>query len=459
MDSPIVLIPIATIFVVAVLSKRTLVALLCGLIVASTILAGNITGIVPNVFTYVYSSMSNETAQWLILVIALFGMLIVLLERSKSVVEFGNWASKFIKTPRQALLGTFILGIIVFVDDYLNNLAVGTTMKAITDKHGIPRTQLGYVVNSAAAPVCIIIPISTWAVYFAGLFEAEGILVDGSGIGAYISSIPFMFYGWFALIILFLQIVGIIPKFGLIKKDYARVAETGDVFPEGTDVVMKADAQKDADTPDNAVKPSNPLFFLLPIIILIVVTLVFDKEILYGVSAAVVFSIIAFAVCRKMKFGELLTACFDGVLTMGFTILLTVMAFAVQGANLDLGLADYVIALVAPLMNGGFLPVVVFLFCAIYAFTTGCFWDMAVIITPIVLPLALVMGVNPILAGAAVFSGAAFGSTTCFYGDAVILASQACGIRAIDQMRGTLPYAVVAAVLSAIAFLITGFVL
>jgi Na+/H+ antiporter NhaC len=400
--------------------------------------------------------MTNETLQWLILVIALFGILIVFLERSNAVKEFGLWASKLIKTKRQALLGTFVLGVIVFIDDYLNNLAVGTTMKSITDRQGIPRTQLGYVVNSTAAPVCILLPMSSWAVFFSGLFEEDGILVNGTGMGAYIQAIPLMFYGWFALAVVLLQIFGVIPKLGLIKKDYARAAATGNLFPEGTEVEV-ADSPKENESGE--LVKSNPFNFLCPLVVLIVVTLVTEINVLYGVGASVIVAFLLFLVQRKIGFKDLLTAAFDGVLSMGFVLVLSVLAFAVQAVNIDLGLADFVIKTVEPIMDGGFLPAVVFIVCAIYAYATGSFWDMAIIVTPIVLPLAQAMGVDPILAGAAVFSGAAFGSSTCLYGDGVILASQACGIKAIDQMIATLPYAGIAGGATTICYLIAGFVM
>lgn len=107
-------------------------------------------------------------------------------------------------------------------------------MKGITDRQGIPRTQLAYVVNAVAAPVCILIPLSSWAAYFAMLMENQGVVVDGTGMGAYLKALPLTFYAYISLIVCVLQIIGIIPKLGLIKKDYERVALTGNVFPEGT---------------------------------------------------------------------------------------------------------------------------------------------------------------------------------------------------------------------------------
>ena len=192
--------PVLTILIVAVTTRRTLFAMVCGLSMGALILAGGLTGFMGMWFNYLYVSMTNETLQWLVLVIVMFGMLIMLFERSGAVADFGRWAGKFIKTKKQALMGTFLLGVIIFLDDYLNNLAVGTTMKGITDKLQIPRTQLAYVVNSVAAPVCILIPLSSWAVYFGALLENEGVVgANGTGMGAYISAIQLTFYGLLAI--------------------------------------------------------------------------------------------------------------------------------------------------------------------------------------------------------------------------------------------------------------------
>ena len=226
--------PVFTILVIAVTTKRTLFAMVCGLAMASLILGG-VKGFANAFFDNVYASFNNESLQWLLIVIALFGVLIMLYEKTGAVTDFGFWASKFIKTKKASLFGTFILGVIIFIDDYLNNLAVGTTMKGITDKLGIPRQQLAYVVNTVAAPVCLLIPLSSWAVYFATLMGDQGVEIGGSSMTAYIHGLPFAFYAWFAIIVCLLQIIGIIPKIGPMKKAYQRYESLGDVFPEGTD--------------------------------------------------------------------------------------------------------------------------------------------------------------------------------------------------------------------------------
>ena len=446
--------PVLTILVVAVTTRRTLFAMVCGLSMGALILAGGLTGFMGMWFNYLYVSMTNETLQWLVLVIVMFGMLIMLFERSGAVTDFGRWAGKFIKTKKQALMGTFLLGVIIFLDDYLNNLAVGTTMKGITDKLKIPRTQLAYVVNSVAAPVCILIPLSSWAVYFGALLENEGVVgANGTGMGAYISAIPLTFYGWLAIVVVLLQIFGIIPKLGAIKKDTLRAEATGDVFPEGTDLSLIHVAEGHEEEHNNA----KPIAFLIPLAVMIAVTLLTGIDVLMGAVSGVVIAVLLYAVTKRLSVRELLTSCFDGVISMGFVLILSVLAFAVQAANTDLMLAEYVIHITVPIMKGAFLPAAVFLVCAVYAYTTGCFWDLAAIILPIVVPLAVAMGVDPILASAAVFSGAAFGSNTCLYGDGVILCSQGCQIKAVELMVATLPYALIAGGGSFILYIIAGF--
>ena len=449
------LLPVLTILIIAVSTKRTLFAMVCGLSVGAFIMAGSISGLPESWFGYLYVSMTNETLQWLLLVISMFGMLIVLFERSNAVKDFGFWAGKFIHTKRQALVGTALLGVVIFLDDYLNNLAVGTTMKGITDRLGIPRTQLAYVVNSVAAPVCVLIPLSSWAVYFGALLEEGGVTVNGTGMGAYMKAIPLTFYAWLAVIVVALQIFGVIPKLGMIKRDTIKAETTGELFPDGTDRSL---VQLDKEELPEGYK-AQPWNFLIPLIIMIIVTLMTEIDVLLGATAGVIVALILYAAQRKLSFRDLLTCCFDGVISMGFVLVLSVLAFAVQAVNTDLMLADFVISVTLPIMKGAFLPAAVFIVCGIYAYATGCFWDLAAIILPIVIPLAAAMGVDPILACAAVFSGAAFGSNTCLYGDGVIMCSQGCEIKSLDLMLATLPYALISGGGSVILYLIAGFIM
>lgn len=454
-NGALALLPIATILVVSVLTRRTLLALFSGTLVGALIVGG--WGFVDSWIEYFTISMTDETVQWLVLVVALFGMLIAVFNVSGAVRDFALWAERFVNSKRKSLIATWVLTIILFIDDYLNALTVGTSMKTVTDRYRVPRTMVGTIIKMTSAPIAVIIPFSTWAVFFAALLEQGGVTVGGTGMGAYLQGLPFVFFGWIALAIGLLLALGILPAWGTLKKDVARAMETGDTLPLNTTVEEREFEL--AGSRGTAPKNPLPFNFLIPVVVLVSVTIFTGVDIVKGSAAALVVAIILALAQRKMKVRETLTAAFDGILSMGFVMVLTVLAFMVQHVNMDLNLVDWVISVTEPAMTGALLPAIVFLVCGIYAYATGSFWDLAAVITPIVLPLAMAMDVDPILAGAAVFSGAALGSTTCLYGDGIILASQSVGVKPVNLMTAILPYAGIAAALSFVAYLITGFVM
>ncbi|MFK4728221.1 Na+/H+ antiporter NhaC family protein [Agromyces mediolanus] len=475
------LLPVVTILVIAVATRRTLFAMLCGTLVGAVLLGG--WEFFDSWIGYFGTAMADETLQWLMLVVVLFGILITLFERSGAVSEFAAWAERFVNSRRKSLVLSFLLAVVLFVDDYLSVLTVGTSMKGITDRYRVPRTQLGTVMKLTAAPIAVIVPFSTWALFFAGLLEAQGVTANGSGFGAYLQAIPFIFFGWIALAIAALVALGWFPKLGVLKKDVARAEATGDVFPLGTTDDERAAegaapaevevgefaAQGDAGeraavaapvavaTRAPGIAKPRPWNFVVPIVVMIAVTILTEVDVLKGTVAALLVAIVMYTAQRRLGIRKVFDAAFDGVGSMLFVIVLTALAFMVQHMNIDLKLADFVIDATQPYMSGALLPAVVFLVCGVYAYATGSFWDLAAVITPIVIPLALAMDVNPIIAGAAVFSGAALGSTTCLYGDGIILASRSTGIKPLNLMTAILPYAAIAAALSLVLYLVVGF--
>ncbi len=478
------LLPVVTILVVAVATRRTLFAMLCGTIVGAVLLGG--WAFFDSWVEYLGTAMADATLQWLVLVVVLFGILITLFERSGAVSEFASWTERFVNSRRKSLVLSFVLSVVLFVDDYLNVLTVGTSMKSVTDRYRVPRSQLGTIMKMTAAPIAVIVPFSTWALFFSGLLEAQGVTVDGSGFGAYLQAIPYIFFGWIAIAIAILLSIGVFPKLGSLKKDIRRADETGDVFPAGTTdeereaeggLPLQPEAIEIAEigiqgdggalavaspvavaTRASSIATPRPYNFLVPIVVMIAVTILTEVDVLKGTVAALIVAIIMYVAQRRMRIREVFDAAFAGVGSMMFVIVLTALAFMVQHMNIDLALADFVIASTQPYMSGALLPAVVFLVCGVYAYATGSFWDLAAVITPIVIPLAFAMDVDPIIAAAAVFSGAALGSTTCLYGDGIILASRSTGIKPLTLMSAILPYAGIAAGLSFVLYLIVGFV-
>ncbi|KQY77960.1 hypothetical protein ASD13_04710 [Microbacterium sp. Root1433D1] len=472
------LLPIVVILIVAVATRRTLFALFCGTVAGALILGG--WGGFDVWVEYTGKALSNATAQWLLLIVALFGILMMLFEKSGIVTDFARWAERFVTSRRKSTVLTFLLSVVLFVDDYLNVLTTGTSMKPVTDRYRVPRTQLGAIMKMTAAPIAVLVPVSTWALFFSGLFEAQGVTVGGTGFGAYLQAIPFIFFGWAALAVALLMSIGWLPKLGVIKRDAIRAERDGDVFPLGTtDDERRAEgaallAELKADDPDgstaqrvatalatsaDAERKPQPWGFLIAMAVLVGVTIVTNANVVAGTAAALAVTLVIVLVQRRLSIRGVLDAALEGIESMLFVMILTVLAFMVQEMNTTLQLAEFVIQVTEPVLTPALLPAIVFAVCGIYAYATGSFWDLAAVITPVVLPLALALGADPILAGAAVFSGAALGSTTCLYGDGIILASRSIGIKPINLMLAILPYAGIAAGLSFVLYLVTGFVM
>ena len=448
------LLPVLTVLVVSVTTKRALLGLLAGTVVGTILIGG--WGFFDTLVATFGTSLSNETVHWLVMVVVLFGILIAYFNISGAVGDFARWTERFVNTRRKSLLLTWLLTIALFIDDYLNALTVGTSMKGVTDRYRVPRSLLGTIVKLTSAPIAVIIPFSTWAIFFSALLEQDGVTVNGSGFGAYLSGLPFIFFGWFALIIGLLLALGVLPLVGPLRKAQLRADETGETLPD--DLTEEERAFELAQPAEDGRRPL-PFNFLIPIVTLIAVTILTEVDIVKGSAAAVAVAIVLYLVQKRMTLRQVAEGAFEGIMSMGYVIVLFALAFMVQQINVDLQLAEWVIGVTEPVMSGALLPAIVFLVCGVYAYATGAFWDLAAVITPVVLPLAIAMGVDPVLAGTAVFSGAALGSTTCLYGDGIILASKSVGVRALTLMTSILPYAGAAAVLSFIAYLIAGFVM
>lgn len=446
------LIPIVVIIVLSLITKKTFEPLLVSTVVAVIIYAkGNF---LSEFILLVQKEMADPTIVWVVFVCGVLAAILCMLEKSRASLSFADLLGKFATTRKRALFATWFLGILLFIDDYLNVLTVGSTMKKVTDKHNISRAMLAYSVGSTAAPIVILAPISTWAVFFASLLAAEGILgPGGTAVSAYIQCIPYLFYGWICVfIVLPLVILGIIPLMGPMKKQEIAARETGNLFPPAVTPPEEVEEE------DPNAKRGTMWDFILPLAVLIAVTLLVGNDVLTGSVVAIVFTVIWYLIRKLATFSALMDQFWEGFTGMFQVFAMLAMAFAFKDACANLGFVEYVIAKVEPIMSGALLPMVVFIATGLMAFAMANFWGLAAIVVPIAAALAGAMDVNVYLVSAAVFSGAAFGSHACFYADAAILIGKATDIRPYDHAITQLPYAIIAAVLSAILYLIFGFV-
>lgn len=395
----------------------------------------------------------NEDIAWIIIVCGLMGSIISLIERAGGAQAFGTWVSKRAKSKKSALLWTWILGLIIFVDDYLNSLTVGSCMSPITDKHKVSREYLSYIVDSTAAPVCVLIPVSTWAIFCAKLMEVNGWAPAGEGVLYFIKTIPFNFYGWFGAIMVPLVILGVIPIFGPLKKAEERANKTGVLAPPGSERMDIKAGQT------FVVKEGSSVYsFFLPVIVLILSTLFFNVDMLKGVLFTIAFMYFYYVGKKIMTAEEFSDTCIDGIKNMILPLVLIVLAFLFAEANEQIGFTKYVISSASKYMTPQLMPLILFLTLGLTEFITGTSWGMFIIAFPIVIPLSMSIGANTALCVSAIMSAGVWGAHICFYSDATILSSSAAGCNNFDHAVTQAPYGFLAAGLSAVCYLIAGFI-
>ena len=436
------LIPTALVLVLAIWSHRTLESVICGAIVAFLIMDG--WQFADRLATVTTEVLADESTAWVLLVCGLYGSFIALLVKGGGAYAFGEWLTPKLQSKRSSLLATWLLGLVIFLDDYLNSLTVGATMKSVTDRFKTSREMLAYVVDSTAAPMCLLIPISSWGVYFASLLEKNGVADSGQGIALFIESIPYMFYPLLAVVIVPLVIMGVIPLVGSMQVAEARAEETGDLgVIEDTTLAVEASEN-----------PRMSVFFL-PIAALLFFTVVPSVDLLRGVILGIMVTLVQYGVLRIMPLTALFDTCVEGLKSMIPVLTMLLALFVFVEANNAIGLTDYVIAGIKPYMTATLLPVLIFISISAVAYTTGSNWGVIAIAMPVVFPLAEAFDVNTPLMVGALLSASCFGSHACFYSDSTILSAQGAGCKTYDHAISQLPYALIGAVAASLLFLAT----
>lgn len=397
-----------------------------------------------------YGAVSDGSFEFLLFLLLGFGVLIRLFEQSGAFLGFANLVSKFVKGRKSAMVVTWIMGILMFVDDYLNVLAVSTSMKSLTDEYRIPREHLAYGVNSMGACVCVLVPIASWAAFAMACASDYGL-----GMGDYVRALPFMFFPIIAVVVCLLVALGIIPKVGLLKKAYERVDNGGPLLLE--EKVGASIVNLESDNSDD-IKPGNVLFFIIPIIVLVAGIFICDGDVISGIYAAIVSQAVIYVGSRRMNLTEFMDNLIAGITSMSGLAFVILNAFMLGIANDTMGFSEYVINAMTGLISPQLLPMLTFLIVGLVTFAASSYFPMIMLSIPIFIPLAIKMGIDPAIAIAAIMSGAAFGSKFCFYSDAVFMTSAGTGVNNMTQIKVVAPYVLSSVALAAIAYLIVGFI-
>ncbi len=392
------------------------------------------------------------------------GIIVALVNRAGGSKAFGEWAQTHVKSKVGAALATFLLGVLIFIDDYFNCLTVGSVMRPVTDKHKVSRSKFAYLIDATAAPICMIAPISSWAA------AVSQYAADGQGLNLFIAAIPFNFYSLLTLVF--------IIALTLMKFDFGPMrqheinAENGDLFSG------KMVKQEDYD-PSARGKIADLIVPIIALIVISVFALVYVGGIFDGldfISAfgntdatvalpwggliALIFTIIFLAIRRTVSFDESMKAIPQGFIAMVPAILILTFATALKNMTGELGAAFYVGDLMKGAAEGlmGFLPAIIFLVACVLSFATGTSWGTFGILIPIV--TAMFQATDPIMIVgiSACLAGAVCGDHCSPISDTTIMSSAGAECEHINHVSTQLPYAIFVAVISFVCFVISGFV-
>ena len=434
------LIPPLVVVLLGIWTRRAFEPLLVGCLVGFLMLSP--TGFPGNFVEALKKTLQQEDMVWVILVCGLYGSLIQLIIQSGSVLAFGDYMLRYVKTRRSSLVVAWFLGIFIFIDDYMSALATGVTMRKITDNYKISREMLAFMVSATAAPVCLLIPMSTWSIYGGSLLESNHVVGKGQAFQGFIQTIPFMFYPWTIVILALLVALGIFPVVGSLKTAEQNALNAPDL---------------ETQNPIPTTHKSKPIHFLLPLSILIAATLWLEKDALKGVLAGVSFTFFYYWLTGVLRFDEISDGIFDGFKSMIVALGILVMSYVLKKVGDEMGLTPFVIESVKPILSKGLLPMVVFLALSFISYTTASSWGLYAVAIPIVVPLAQAVGCNPGLALAAVFSSGGFGSQASFFSDVTVLTANSTECSNVKLSFAQLPYSLLALVIAAMLFLICGF--
>ena len=475
---PLSLLPPVLAIALALITKEVYTSLFLGCLVGGFLYA-NFNPVVA--VTSVYDTIASKVGDNMGIVVFLvsLGFIVVLMNRSGGSKAYGDWAKKVIKTRRGALLATMILALGLGGDDYFNNLTTGNVMRPVTDGHQISRAKLAYMIDSTAAPVCIMMPISSWAAAVSGVAESmEGV----SGLQLFISAIPWNYYA--ILTIFTLIILAVFDEdFGPMKV-HEDNAKRGDIYT--TPERPYADADDESKNSANG----KVVDLVIPVIVLIISCVsgllftggfftpdsgtymnVMDafancsaaSGLMYGSFIVVIFCFIYFLVIRRsMSFVQVTDCIAEGFKVMVPAILILTFAWTISGVTNDLLGAKFFVeefmkAYAADLAN--LLPAVIFLVSVLLAFATGTSWGTFGILIPIVVATFGVDAGTILTIGlGACLAGAVCGDHCSPISDTTILASPGAQCYHLNHVKTQLPYALTVAAVSFVNYILAGLI-
>ena len=463
------LVPPVVAIALALITKEVYSSLFVGILVGALFYSGfSFEGTVTHIFQGgIISVLSDEYNVGILVFLVILGAMVSLMNRAGGSAAFGRWAGQHIKTRVGAQLATVVLGVLIFIDDYFNCLTVGSVMRPVTDKHNVSRAKLAYLIDSTAAPVCIIAPISSWAAAVTGFVKGE------DGFSIFIQAIPYNFYALLTIVMM----IAIVTK----KVDYGPMKIHEDNAKKG-DIYTTPDRPYENASTEVVNHNGKVIDLVIPIISLIVccvIGMIYTGGFFSGTDFVTAFSqsdasvglvlgsffgliitIVLYMVRKVLSFSDCMSCIPEGFKAMVPAIMILTFAWTLKAMTDSLGAAVYVEGLVkssaGSLMN--FLPAIIFLIGCLLAFATGTSWGTFGILIPIVVQAFANDPKLMIISISACMAGAVCGDHCSPISDTTIMASAGAQSNHVNHVSTQLPYAVTVAAVSFVTYIVAGFV-
>ncbi|MCQ2101677.1 MAG: Na+/H+ antiporter NhaC family protein [Fibrobacter sp.] len=459
------LVPPIVAIALALVTKEVYSSLFAGVVIgAFFICQGDFSVFLGAIFKNgLVAKVSDPWNVGILLFLVVLGTMVALMNRVGGSAAFGEWAKKRIKTKVGAQLATICLGVLIFIDDYFNCLTVGSVMRPITDKYNVSHEKLSYLIDSTAAPICIIAPISSWAAAVSGFVEGE------DGLGLFIKAIPYNFYALFTLLAIVLVVVWKID-FGPMKK-YESAKEI---------IQAKMDENHIPEGKGKVIDLVLPIIFL---IIFCTIGMIYTggffasgKEakgfvdafaasdasigLVLGSFAALLSTVVLYISRGVLRFGKCMECLPAGFKAMVPAILILALAWTLKGVTDTLGAKEFVAGVVSGGASGfmNLMPAIIFVIAAFLAFATGTSWGTFGILIPIV--VAAFSGIDynlMIISISACMAGAVCGDHCSPISDTTIMASAGAQCEHVNHVNTQLPYVLYVASISFVTYVIAGF--
>ncbi|MBQ8095123.1 MAG: Na+/H+ antiporter NhaC family protein [Clostridia bacterium] len=467
--TPWALLPAIIAITLALITKEVYSSLFVGIVMGGMLYSNfSFEGTLTHVFNDgIVASLADAYNVGILVFLVILGILVMLMNKAGGSAAFGRWASEKIKSRTGAQLATIALGTLIFIDDYFNCLTVGSVMRPVCDKKNISRAKLAYLIDATAAPICIIAPVSSWAAAVSSYVQ------DGQGLYLFIRAIPYNFYAILTIVMMiFIAVTGL--DYGKMAVHERTAKEKGDLF---SGVKNMSDSMSDTMNPKGIV-----LDLVLPIVVLIiscVIGMIYSGGFFSGVSFVDAFSAsdasvglmlgsavtlvitVIYYLCRRVISFKEITDCIpEGFKSMVPAILILTFAWSLKAMTDSLGAKEFVEEMVKLYAKGFsyFLPAIIFAIACLLSFATGTSWGTFGILIPITLgvfPLQAPLGV---ICVSACMAGAVCGDHCSPISDTTIMASAGAQCDHVTHVSTQLPYAMSAAVVSFVAYIISGFI-